>query len=204
MRILLAIALAAGTPVAHHTSAGTKAARAALLTAADFGKGWTSAPSGQRGVVLSCRGHSPSAKGIVETGAAASPAFSAAQTGPFVEQNASVYATTSQASTWWRRAVTPSLSTCAAGDLAALAAKGVKVTLTSAGKLPITTSAAHTAAFRIVATANGKKLYLDVVVLGAGATITDVTISSFIAPLPAKTEQALATLVARKLGGPSA
>jgi hypothetical protein len=204
MRILLAIVLVAGTPVAQHTSAGTKAARAALLTAADFGRGWTSASSGQRGVVLSCRGHSPSAKGIVETGAAASPAFSGTQTGPFVQQNASVYATAAQASTWWRRAVTPSLSTCAAGDLAALAAKGVKVTLTSAGKLPITTSATHTAAFRIVATANGKKLFLDVIVLGAGSTITDVTISSFITPVPAKTEQALASLVARKLGGPSA
>ena len=204
MRFLLAIALVVAAPVAHHTSAGMQTARAALLTARDFGKGWTSVPSGQRGVVLSCRGHTPSAKGIVETGAAAAPAFSAAQTGPFVEQNASVYATAAQASTWWRRAVTPSLSTCAVGDLAALAAKGVKVTLVSAGKLPITTSAAHTAAFRIAATANGKKLYLDVIVLGAGATITDVTISSFITPVPAKTEQALAAVVARKLGGASA
>ena len=59
-------------------------------------------------------------------------------------------------------------------------------------------------AYRVVATANGKKLYMDVIAIGSGATITDITISSFIAPVPPKTEQALAALVARKLGGPSA
>ena len=66
VRVLLAIALAAGAPVVHHTSAGTTAARASLLKAADLGKGWTSATATtQRGVSLSCRGHAPSAAGIV-------------------------------------------------------------------------------------------------------------------------------------------
>jgi hypothetical protein len=204
LRVLLAILLAAGTPAAHHTTAGTKAARASLLTAADFGRGWRGAKAAQRGILVSCPGHAPSAKGIIETGAAASPTFSAAQTGPFVQQNTSVYATAAQANTWWSRAVTPSLVTCVARDLAALAARGVKVKLDSAGKLAVTTTAAHTAGYRVVATANGKKLYMDVIVIGSGATITDVTISAFIAPVPAKTEQALAKVVARKLGGPSA
>jgi hypothetical protein len=204
MRLLLAIALAAGTPVTHHTSAGTKAARASLLSAADFGKGWTGAKAAQRGILVSCPGHAPSAKGIVETGAAASPTFSAAQTGPFVQQNTSVYASAAQAGTWWSRAVTPTLVTCVADDLSALAARGVKVKLDSAAKLPVTTTATHTAGYRVIATANGKKLYMDVIVIGSGATITDITISSFINPVPAKTEQALAKLVARKLGGPSA
>lgn len=204
MRALLAIALAAGAPVAHHTTAGTKAARASLLTRADFGKGWSAAKAAQRGILVSCRGHAPNAKGVVETGAAASPTFSAAQTGPFVQQNTSVYASAAQAGTWWDRAVTPSLVTCVADDLAALAARGVKVKLDSAGKLAVTTSAAHTAGYRVVATANGKRLYMDVIVIGSGATITDITISSFIAPVPSATEQALAKVVARKLGGPSA
>src|SRR5262245_8960376 len=132
MRILLAIALAAGTPAAHHTTAGTTAARAALVRLADFGKGWTSAAStSQQGVRFSCTGHAPNAKGIVEAGAASSPAFSAAQIGPFVQQNASVYATAAQADTWWRRAVTPSLVTCVAQTFTALAARGVKVAVVS-------------------------------------------------------------------------
>src|SRR5438105_5031204 len=109
MRVLLAIALAAGTPAMHHTSAGAKAARAPLLKASDLGKGWMSTAAAQQGVRFSCPGHTPNAKGIVETGAASTPAFSGSQAGPFVQQNVSVYATTGMANTWWQRAVTPSL-----------------------------------------------------------------------------------------------
>ena len=57
---------------------------------------------------------------------------------------------------------------------------------------------------RVVATANGKKLYFDLIVLGTGRTITAVTISSFLQPVPARYEQALARLVVTKLGGPVA
>jgi hypothetical protein len=205
MRLLLAIALAAGTPAVHHTSAGTTAAKSSLLVLKDLGKGWTAAPpAAQEGVPLTCSGHSPSAKGIVETGAASSPAFSAAQTGPFVQQNTSVYLSTAQADTWWKRTVTPSLVTCAAGTFAALRAKGVKVVLVSQGKLSVTSALTHTAGYRVVATANGKKLYFDLIVLGTGRTITAVTISSFLQPVPAKYEQALARVIVGKVGGPAA
>ena len=205
MRVLLAIVLAAGTPAVHHTSAGTKAAQVSLLVIKDLGKGWTPAPPPrQQGVALTCTGHSPSAKGIVETGAASSPAFSATQSGPFVQQNTSVYASTAQANTWWRRTVTPSFVTCAEGTFAALRSRGVKVALVSRGKLAISTPLAHTAGYRVVATANGRKLYFDVIILGTGRTITAVTISSFLQPVPARYEQALATLVVSKLKGTGA
>jgi hypothetical protein len=205
MRVLLAIALAAGTPALHHTGTGTKAAQASLLALKDFGKGWTAAPpAAQQGVPLTCRGHSPTAKGIVETGAASSPAFSASQAGPFVQQNTSVYASTAQADTWWKRTVTPSFVTCAAGTFDALRAKGVKVALVARGKLSISTALPHTAGYRVVATANGKKLYFDLIVLATGRTITAVTISSFLQPVPAKYEQALARVVVGNVGGPAA
>jgi hypothetical protein len=204
VRWLLAIALAAGAPATHHTGAGTKTAREALLTAADLGKGWSSTPSTQQGVRLTCAGHNPSARGILETGAASSPAFGAAQTGPFVQQNASVYASVAQANAWWRRAVTPSIVRCVQATLAALAARGIKISVTSAERLRFPAKLPHTDAYRVVAAANGKKLYFDVVLLGAGRTITNVTISSFLKPVPAAFEQALATLVVRKLGGPPA
>jgi hypothetical protein len=201
VRVLLAIALAAGTPAVHHTSAGNKAAQASLLVLKDLGKGWTAAATRQQGAALTCTGHAPSAKGIVETGAASSPAFSATQSGPFVQQNTSVYASTAQASTWWKRTVTPSFVTCAEGTFEALRAKGVKVALVSRGKLSISTALQHTAGYRVVAKANGRKLYFDLIVLGSGRTLTAVTVSSFLQPVPARYEQALATLVARKLGG---
>jgi hypothetical protein len=205
VRVLLAILLAAGTPAAHHTSAGTKAAQAALLRLADFGKGWTSAAAtSQQGVRFSCRGHAPNAKGIVETGAASSPAFSAAATGPFVQQNVSVYATPAQANAWWGRAVTPSLATCVAETFAALAARGIKVSVLSKGTLALSTGLRRTAAYRVVASASGRKIYFDVIVLGAGRTITDLIVSSFLQPLPGKVERALATLVVAKLAGKGA
>jgi hypothetical protein len=201
VRVLLAIVLATGTPAVQHTSAGTRAAQASLLKLADLGKGWSAAAvTRQQGVPLTCTGHDPSAKGIVETGAASSPAFSVAQTGPFVQQNTSVFATTDEAGTWWRRAVTPTLVRCAAGTFQALRARGVKVSVVSQGTLPMSTALPHTAAFRVVAKANGKKLYFDLIVLGTGRTITGVTVSSFVQPVPARYERALAVLVARKLG----
>jgi hypothetical protein len=202
MRVLLAIVLAAGTPAVHHTTAGTKAAQASLLELADLGKGWTAtAVTRQQGVPLTCTEHDPSAKGVVETGAASSPAFSVAATGPFVQQNTSVFATTGAANRWWRRAVTPSLVRCAAGTFAALRARGVKVSVVSQGTLPMSTALPHTAGYRVVAKANGRKIYFDLLVLGTGRAITGITVSSFIQPVPAKYERALATLVARKLKG---
>jgi len=205
MRLLLAIVLAAGTPAAHHTTTGTRAAQASLLKLADLGKGWTAAAvTRQQGVPLTCTAHNPSATGIVETGAASSPAFSVAQTGPFVQQNTSVFATAGEASTWWRRAVTPTLVRCAAGTFAALRARGVKVSVVSQATLPISTALPHTAGFRVVAKANGKKLYFDLIVLGTGRAITGVTVSSFVQPVAARYERALAVVIARKLGGPAA
>jgi hypothetical protein len=205
LRVLLAVAVAAGTPAVHHTSAGTNAARASLLVAKDLGKGWTpNAATKQQGVALTCPGHSPSARGIVEAGAASSATFSATQAGPFVQQNASVYASATQATTWWRRAVTPSLVRCAEGTFDALRARGVKVSLVSRGKLAISTALQHTAGYRVVVTANGRKLYFDLIVLGNGRTITALTVSSFLQPVPARYEQALARLIVRKLGGPAA
>lgn len=204
MRVLLAVVLAVGVPAVHHTTTGTKAARATLLKLADMGKGWTAATAAQRGVRLTCAGHAPNGNGIVETGAASSPSYSSTTAGPFVQQNSSVFATSGQANTWWRRAVTPSLVTCVAQTIDAIAAKGVKVSLSSKGPLPVTTSLQHTAAYRVVAIANGNRLYFDVIILAAGRTITDITISSFVNPVPSKYEQALATLVVRKLGGPTA
>jgi len=205
IRVLLAIVLAAGTPAVNHTSAGTKAARSSLLALSDLGKGWTAtAAPRQQGVPLTCTGHDPSAKGIVETGAASSPAFAVGATGPFVQQNTSVFATTGEARTWWRRAVTPTLVRCAAGTFAALRARGVKVSVVSQATLPMSTALPQTAALRVVAKANGKKLYFDLIVLGSDRAITGVTVSSFIQPVPAKYERALAVLLARRLGGPAA
>jgi len=208
MRLLLAILLATAAPAAKHNAVDTTKARASVLAVKDLGKGWTGQASPQSGVTFSCPGFRPSGAGVVETGAAASPTFSYSQTGPFVLQKASVYATDGQASTYWRRAVTPKLLTCAVQTLQAVSARGVKVKIMKQTTYPLKTGITHTLAFRVAGslTSNGNTVtnYLDVIVLGSGRTITAITISSFRSAPPKDFELILAHEVAQKIGAPTA
>src|SRR4051794_5017315 len=208
MRVLLAILLAAAAPAVKHNAADTAKARASVLAVKDLGNGWTGAASPQSGVTFACAGYRPSGSGVVETGSATSPTFSYSQTGPFLLQKASVYASVGQANTYWRRAVTPKLLTCAVQTLEAVTARGVKVKITKKATYPLKTGIAHTLAFRVVGslTSNGNTVtnYLDVIVLGSGRTITAVTISSFRSAPPAEFERIVAHEVGQRIGVPTA
>jgi len=209
VRILLAVlAAAATTPAVHHTAGGTKAARTSLLRLSDLGKGWSGKASAQTGLRLNCSGHAVSGSGLVETGAAASPSFSYGKTGPFISQETSVFATGAQANAYWRRGVTQALANCVAQSLEAVSVKGVRVTLVSAKQIPIGAGLAHEAEFRVVGrlhtSANTLTNYFDVILLGRGKTITELTVSSFQSAVPASVEAGLARLVARRLGATGA
>jgi hypothetical protein len=206
MRVLLAIVFAAVTPAMKNTTVDTATARASLVKVTDFGKGWAGKASPQQGVGLSCTGFNPSGQGIVETGAAASENIAFGTTGPFVSQNTSVYGSTTQADTYWQRAVTPRLVTCVSAVLRGLSTRGISVAITAQGKLPFSTTLPHTAAYRAVATVGKNKLtyYTDVIVLGKGRAITALTIISIEVPPPAKIEKALATIIVSRLTGPGA
>jgi hypothetical protein len=206
---VLAGPAAAAAPSAQHTAVGTTAAKGSLITVSDLGKGWTAGATGTPGLHLACTGWSPSGKGIVETGAAGSPSYSATQTGPFLSQTTSVYGSTKQASTYWARAVQPGLIACVVQTVAALEAQGIHVEVLSKGALPVTKESSLTAGYRVVAslTSPGKtprKLYFDVVLVGRGNTLSELSMTSFVAPVPAKVEAALAKLVASRIGGPTA
>ena len=64
---------------------------------------------------------------------------------------------------------------CAVQSVEALAAKGVKVTIVSKGKLPLTSALGHTAAYRVKARANKLTLYFDVLLFGNGRTISSTS-----------------------------
>ena len=49
-----------------------------------------------------------------------------------------------------------------------------------------------------------RKLYFDVVLVGRGSTLSELSMTSFLAPVPAKVELALAKLVASRIGVPTA
>lgn len=218
MRLLVVLACAltvtaaasATAPAAKHTAAGNKTAKSSLLTVSVLGKGWKSSGATATGLVLSCPGFQPSGKGIVETGVASTGSLSTGSVGPFVSQATSVYGSAGQAAKYWARAVKPGLIKCVAQTVEAIGAQGVKVSITKQGNLPLTKVVDMTSAYRVVATLSSAKrhykrqLYFDVIVLGQGKTLSEITISSIVSPVPAKVEAALATIVAHKLGAQTA
>jgi hypothetical protein len=206
---VLAGPAAAAAPPARHTAAGTAAAKASLLTKSDLGKYWTAGATGTPGLRLSCQGWSPSGAGVVETGAAGTPSYSSSNVGPWVVQTTSVYGSSKQASTYWARAVQPGLVACVLQTVKAVESQGIKVTVLSKGNLPVSKASSLTAGYRVVAnlTAPGKtprKLYFDVVLVGRGNTLSEISMTSFVAPVPAKVENALAKLVGSRIGVPTA
>jgi hypothetical protein len=210
--VLVASAAAASGPKVALTSGGNAAAKATLITLSDLGKGWTSKPAQTGGLQVACSGYQPSFKGIVETGAAGSPAFSAGTVGPFFSQITSVYGSAHQASTLWSRAIRAGLIACVADSVKAIgtAGQGVKVKITSQQPLTIQKATSLESAYRVIATLTSAKVkykrtvYFDVVVVAKGTTITELTFSSFQAPVPAKVEAALGALAAHRIGLPTA
>jgi len=197
----------AAAPAVKRTKADDAAARATLLTSADLGKEWkVTRATSQQAPGFSCSGYEPSGRGIVETGAATSPSFSS--NGAIVQQNTGVYATAKQARAFWARAIRPGLAACAGQTLASIESRGIVVSNLAAGTLPLAKPVPRTAAYRVTATlkANGKtlKTYYDVLIVSRGRTITEITISTFGNPAPQAFEHALAVIVARRLGTPSA
>jgi hypothetical protein len=206
MRVLLAILIAVAAPAMHHTSADTKTAQASLLKTTDLGTGWTGKASPQGGATFGCSGFNPSGAGIVETGVATSDSFTYGTLGPFILQKTSVYANPAEANTYWKRAVTPQLVSCVAQVFEAVAARGVKVSITKQGTLPFATSLSHTAAYRVVGLLGPHKYvnYVDVIVLGKGRTLTAIEITSFKSPAPTDFEQGLARIVINRLSAGAA
>ena len=201
-------AASAAAPAMKHTSAGTTVAKASLLTLKDLGKGWTASGAGLTSLQFSCNGYQPNAKGLVEIGSASSSNFTGGTGGPFIAQVTSVLRGAQQANVLWTRAVKPGLITCVAQSLETITSRGIKVKILSQGALPISNVADRTAGYRVAATLSSKKqklkTYFDVVLVQSGQTITEVTFSSLVSPVPKNFEHAVALIVARRLGGPAA
>jgi hypothetical protein len=207
----LAGSAAAAGPAVRGTSAGAAAAKVSLLSTTDLGKGWTAVgKAGTSGLQVDCPGWEPSEKGIVQTGSASSPDFTGGASGPFIVQLTSVYASAAEASALWRRAVKPGLITCVTQTLDSITAKGIKVRILSQGPLAVRKVGTMSAAYRVVAdltstkTKRTLKTYFDVVLVGHGRTLSEITLSTFGGAVPTKVEYALALVVYRQIGLPLA
>jgi len=201
----MALAGTAGAAVAtHSTPAGMALARHALLGRAELGRGWvlgTPAPKTVPG--LTCPGFSPAMTGVVQTGAAISPTFEQSPTGPFASQTAYAYASGAEAGAVWQAIARPRLLRCVAQSLARSSGGGVHFAVTGKRLLTLPGLSVRAAGYRVTGTASVPSqtvnVYLDVLLLGGGDTVTELSISSFLRPASRGLELRLARTVAGRI-----
>lgn len=193
---------AAAAVQTHSTPAGMTLARGLLLQTGDLGRGWTSSPAPKTVPGLTCPAFSPPLSGVVQTGAAISPTYEQSSTGPFASQTAYAYANASEEQTVWREVARPHLLTCVAVSLLR-STRGAHFAVTGKGLLSLPSLPVHAMGYRVVGTASVPNqvvnVYLDVVLLGAGSEVTELSFSSFLQPVARALELRLARTVARRM-----
>jgi hypothetical protein len=121
-----------------------------------------------------------------------------------VSQVAYVYATGAQRATVWNALVRPRLVRCVAASLAAGSGDGVRFMVTGKRLVSLPKLGVAAAGYRVggTATSQGQSVdvFLDMVVLGSGRTISAISISTFEQPVARALEIRLARAVARRLG----
>jgi hypothetical protein len=209
--VALLIGTAAGTAAAaapsrhhHHApSPETILARKVLLRQADLGAHWKSTPPAKGVPTLTCPAFSPNVSSLPKPGAAASPTFNQTANGPFVSQTAYVYPKAAQALTYWHRVVTPRLSACVAGSLTASSTQSVQFKVTRKRTLTLPAIADRRAGYRVIGVASTAAqeitVYLDMIVVGRGSGLTQVSFTAFSQPPSRSMELRLARLVAGRL-----
>ena len=180
--LLTAAAAAGGGPgleQVHLTAADQAAARATVLKRADLGPGWTGGakkPAGPSNP--DCGGWQPKQSDLVITGDAETD-FT--QPGLEIDSEAQVLRTARMVALDWQRSVTPpQVVPC----LKRLAAQGAPASekVASVRRIAFPRVARYTAAFRVAidVTASGSavRVFLDIVLVGAGRTEIDLAFTS--------------------------
>ncbi|HEY6961297.1 MAG TPA: hypothetical protein VI408_05335 [Gaiellaceae bacterium] len=197
----LTVTVAAGV---HHTAAGNAAAHTALLTHSDLGAAWITGATPKKVGSLVCSGTS-SVKGVTETGAAVGPTYRRSAAGPFVSESTFVYDSAVGAARYYGQVARPNALACLAQGLilGGNPAKGVSFTVTKRLALVAPHVSAAAVEYRVigraVTQAQRVTVYLDVVLLQKGATISELAFSSFSAPVSAGEELRIARAATARL-----
>ena len=194
---------AAGAVAIHSTPAGTALARRALLVRADLGRGWIGTAAPKKVPDLTCPQFSPVLAGVVQIGAAISPTFQRSATGPFASQTAYTYASRTEAAAVWQAVARPRLLRCVSESLTRGSSDGVHFAVTGKRLLALPSLSVRAAGYRVTGTASVPSqtvnVYLDVLLLGEGDTVTELSISSFFQPASRALELRLARTVAGRI-----
>jgi hypothetical protein len=204
MRIALVLALvlvltgsalaARGDPQERIRPADQARARSVLVRAADMNAAFTPIPTAVNPNERYCAALDES--DLTVTGQANSPSFTSSA--EFVASRAYVYESRADASASWRRGTSSAGQSCLR-QLMRSQLLGTSVKLVSFKRLPFLAVAPRTAAFRVVASREGIRLYLDLIALQHGRAQVSIVYGTVIAAPPRSEEVRLATLVARRM-----
>ena len=192
------------TPGVHHTTAGTASAHRALLRPADLGVTWTAGATPKKIGGLACDG-SAEPPGIVETGAAVSPTYRESSAGPFLSQSVFVYGSSTGAVRFYQAVARPSALDCLVRSVTSVGGTGQSIAFTISKReaLPAPKVGVTASAYRVVGRAATQAqhvtIYVDVVLLQRGPTISQLSFSSFSAPVAGSDELRVARAAATRL-----
>jgi hypothetical protein len=199
LTILLALigagsALAArGDPQKKITPADQARAKAMLLRQSDFGPGFQAQPAGGD-YEYYCKALDES--DLTLTGEAESPTFTAGLQG--VGSASQVYASVANASTSWRRGTSSAGVACAAAAYRSLT-RGQGVRFVSYRKIAFPSVAPRTVAYRWLSTANGVRVFADLVFLMRSRAQAAVYFVSPVAPVSRVDQVRYVRLVDRRM-----
>jgi hypothetical protein len=188
-------ALAArGDPQERLTTADQARARSILVRAGDMNAAFRAIPTAENPNTPYCAALDES--DLMITGRASSPSFTS--TAEFVVSRAYVYESRADASESWSRGTSPAGQSCLRQAMSR-ELRGTAVRLVSFKKVAFPTFADRSVAYRIVASQQGARLYLDLIALQEGrAQVSIVYGTAFIAP-PAAEERRLARVVSGRM-----
>lgn len=195
--VLASVTTAAGKT----TAAGNAQAATVLLTRAEIGRSWSEEAAPKSVPPLTCPSFHPRLRGDVQIGAAISPRFQGSSSGPFVSQTAYVYATPAQGTAAARALMRAKLGTCVSASLVDGSGGGVSFAVSKESPLRLPRLGVAAIGYRVAGTASQPyqlvDVYLDAIVLAHGATVTEVSFATFLAPPAESLELRLARQIAK-------
>lgn len=165
-----------------------------LLRKADFGIAFRTAPAPPESGDVYCKALDES--DLTVTGEAKSPSF----VGGVESYNSltQVYESKADSGASWRRGTSGAGEQCVRKEFAkAFAAQGGR--LESFGRIPFPRLAEKSVAYRLVVSAQGVRVFLDVVGLKQGRAQAALLMTSALTPVPLEEETRLAREVARRM-----
>lgn len=189
------VALAArGDPQERLTAADQSRARSMLVRQADMNAAFGAIPTADDPNRPYCAALDES--DLTITGQANSPSFTS--TAEFVVSRAYLYESRADANASWSRGTSSAGQSCLRqamrGEL-----RGTAVRLVSFKRIAFPTVTGRTVAYRIIASQQGLRLYLDLIALQQGRAQVSIVYGTALAAPPASEERRLARLVAKRM-----